>query len=120
MQGYSLGQQMGYFILVQRADRVKRAQEVTNKSYQSSHSPERQLFILLQSQGGCTSVTHPPGLLKSPALTKGGHKHPETRKQQALSSNSHLRSLFRGGHNSPCILGLPIVPVQLPALPWHA
>lgn len=91
---------------------VKQAQEVTNKSYQSSHSPERQLFIL--SQGGCASITHPPGLLKLPPLTQGGHKHPGARKQQAQGSNSHPNGLFRGSHNNPCMLDPPIMPHSAP------
>lgn len=87
---------------------------MTNESYLSSHSPERQLFILLQTQGRRASVTHPSGLSKPQALTQGGHKHPAARKQQAQGSNSHPSCLFRGGHNSSCILGPPIMPCPVP------
>lgn len=93
---------------------VKQAPEVTNESYQSGHSPERQLFSLPPSQGGCASASQPPGLRKPPALTQGSHKHPEARKQQAWGSNSRPSSLFRGGHNSSISSVHPSSPIQFP------
>lgn len=96
--------------------RAKQAQEVTNESCQNGHSPERQLFTLPPSQGGCASASHPPGLRKPPALTQGSHKHPGARKQQARGSNSHPSSLFRGGHNNPISSVHPSSPIQLPTL----
>lgn len=94
----------------------KQDQEVTNKSYQSGHSPERQLFILPPSQGGRASASHIPGLRKPPALTQGSHKYPGARKQPACGSNSHPSSLFRGGHNSTISSIHPSFPIQLPTL----
>lgn len=93
---------------------VKQAQEETNGSYESGHSPERQLFILPLSQGGFASASQAPGLRKPPALTQGSHKYPGARKQEAWGSNSHPNSLFRGGHNSTISSVYPSSPIQLP------